>query len=97
MFFSISQIVDFEITSVLLTSTVKYDSKSTTKSSDTIKSDVTTAITNYNTNTLQKFDSIYRHSKLTGLIDDTDSSILSNITTIKIRKKFYTFIIFYKI
>ena len=82
------QIVDPEITSVLLTSTVKYDSKSTTKSSDTIKSEVTTAITNYNTNTLQKFDSIYRHSKLTGLIDDTDTSILSNITTIKIRKSF---------
>jgi len=82
------QIVDPETTSVLLTSTVKYDSKSTTKSSDTIKSDVTTAVTNYNTNTLQKFDSIYRHSKVTGLIDDVDTSILSNITTIKIRKNF---------
>ena len=82
------QIVDPETTSVLLTSTVKYDSKSTTKSSDTIKSEVTTAVTNYNTNTLQKFDSIYRHSKVTGLIDDVDTSILSNITTIKIRKNF---------
>ena len=82
------QIVDPETTSVLLTSTVKYDSKSTTKSSDTIKSEVTTAVTNYNTNTLQKFDSIYRHSKVTGLIDDVDTSILSNITTIKIRKDF---------
>ncbi len=82
------QIVDPETTSVLLTSTVKYDSKSTTKSSDTIKSEVTTTITNYNTNTLQKFDSIYRHSKVTGLIDDVDTSILSNITTIKIRKNF---------
>ena len=74
----------------MLTSTVKYDSKSTTKSSDTIKSEVTTAVTNYNTNTLQKFDSIYRHSKVTGLIDDVDTSILSNITTIKIRKNFTT-------
>jgi len=82
------QIVDPETTSVLLTSTVKYDSKSTTKSSDTIKSEVTTAITNYNTNILQKFDSIYRHSKVTGIIDDVDTSILSNITTIKIRKNF---------
>jgi len=82
------QIVDPEITSVLLTSTVKYDSKSTTKSKDTLKSEITTAITNYNTNTLQKFDSIYRHSKLTGIIDDTDTSILSNITTIKVRKSF---------
>ena len=73
---------------MLLTSTVKYDSKSTTKSSDTLKSEITTAITNYNTNTLQKFDAVYRHSKLTGLIDDVDTSILSNITTIKIRKSF---------
>ena len=82
------EIVDPETTSVLLSSTVKYDSKSTTKSSDTLKSEITTAVTNYNTNTLQKFDAVYRHSKLTGLIDDVDTSILSNITTIKIRKSF---------
>ena len=30
----------------------------------------------------------HRHSKLTGLIDDTDTSILSNVTTVKIRKDF---------
>jgi len=82
------EIIDPETTSVLLTSTVKYDSKSTIKSSDTLKSEITTAVTNYNTNTLQKFDSVYRHSKLTGIIDDVDTSILSNITTIKIRKNF---------
>ena len=82
------QIVDPETTSVLLTSTVKYNTGTTTKSSDTLKSEITTAVTNYNTNTLQKFDSVYRHSKLTGLIDAVDTSILSNITTIKIRKEF---------
>ena len=82
------EIVDPETTSVLLTSNVKFDNKSTTKSSDTLKSEITTAITNYNTNTLQKFDAVYRHSKLTGIIDDVDNSILSNITTIKIRKDF---------
>ena len=82
------QIVDPETTSVLLTSTVKYSTSTTTKSSDTLKSEITTAVTNYNTNTLQKFDSVYRHSKLTGLIDAVDNSILSNITTIKIRKEF---------
>ncbi len=82
------EIIDPKTTSVLLTSTVKYDSKSTTKSSDTLKSEITNAVTNYNTNTLQKFDSVYRHSKLTGIIDNVDTSILSNITTIKIRKNF---------
>ena len=82
------QIIDPEVTSVLITSNVKYESASTTKSGDTLKSDVITTLTNYNTNTLQKFDAIYRHSKLTGLIDGTDTSILSNITNIKIRKNF---------
>ena len=82
------QIVDPETTSVLLTSTVKYDSSSTTKSTDTLKSEIISALLNYNTNTLQKFDAIYRHSKVTGLIDDVDNSILSNITTVKIRKSF---------
>jgi hypothetical protein len=82
------QIVDPETTSVLLTSTIKYDAKATTKSSDTLRSEIVTAITNYNTTTLQKFDAVFRYSKLTGLIDDTDTSILSNITTVKIRKSF---------
>ena len=82
------QIVDPETTSVLLTSTIKYDAKATTKSSDTLRSEIVTAITNYNTTTLQKFDAVFRYSKLTGLIDDTDASILSNITTVKVRKSF---------
>ena len=84
----VPQIVDPEIISVLLTSTVKYNTSATTKSSDTLKSEIISSLTDYNTNTLQKFDSIYRHSKVTGLIDDVDNSILSNITTVKMRKSF---------
>jgi len=84
----VPQIVDPEITSVILTSTVKYNTSATTKSSDTLKSEIISSLTDYNTNTLQKFDAIYRHSKVTGLIDDVDNSILSNITTVKIRKSF---------
>ena len=38
--------------------------------------------------TLQSFDTIFRYSKLTGLIDETDESILSNITTVQLRKSF---------
>ena len=82
------EIVDPETTSVLLTTNAKYDAKATTKSKDTLKADIISTITNYNTGTLQKFDSVFRHSKLTGLIDDTDNSILSNVTTLKVRKSF---------
>ena len=81
-------IIDPETTDIVLTTTVKFDEKTTTKVTDTIKSNVITTITNYNANTLQSFDTMFRHSKLTGLIDDTDDSILSNITTVQLRKSF---------
>ena len=80
------EIVDPETTSILLTSTVKFDENSTTKSAATLKSQILTALTNYNTANLERFDKIFRYSKIVELIDDVDTSILSNITTIKIRK-----------
>lgn len=81
-------IVDPETTSIILTSVAKYDKKGTSKSADTIKSEIVTAVTNYNSTTLQKFDGVFRFSKLTGLIDDVDTNILSNITSINMRKNF---------
>ena len=81
-------IVDPEITNIILRSSIKFDQTATTKVSDTIKSDVITTISNYNANTLQSFDNMFRHSKMTGLIDDTDESILSNVTTVQLRKSF---------
>ena len=56
------QIVDPEVTSILLTTNAKYDAAATTKDSETLKSDVISALTTYNSNTLQKFDSVFRHS-----------------------------------
>ena len=82
------QIIDPETTTLLLTSSVKFDEKATTKTAETLKSEITTVLTNYNTNTLQKFDSMFRYSKVIELIDKTDTSILSNITTLQIRKTF---------
>ena len=82
------EFVDPETTTILLTSNVKYNEQTTTKTSDTIKSNVITTLTNYNTNTLNQFDGVFRYSKIIGLIDNTDTSIVSNITTVKIRKDF---------
>jgi len=82
------EIVDPETTSILLTSNIKYNEQTTAKTADTIKSNVITTLTNYNTNTLNQFDGVFRYSKIIGLIDNTDTSIVSNITTLKIRKEF---------
>ena len=82
------EIVDPDITNVILNSTVRYDAKATIKTAETLKSQVITAVTNYNTNTLQRFDGVFRYSKVSGIIDDVDESIVSNITTVKMRKNF---------
>jgi hypothetical protein len=82
------EIVDPETTSLLLNSVVKYDSKNTAKTSSTLKTEIIESISNYNTNTLQKFDGVFRFSKLSKLIDDTDGAILSNSSTVKMRKNF---------
>mgnify|MGYP003304286387 FL=1 len=79
-------IVTPETTSIILTSNVKYNENATTKSADTIRSNVITTLTNYSSTNLQKFEGLFRYSQLVQDIDDTDTSILSNITTVKIRK-----------
>src|SRR5210317_1688468 len=82
------EIVDPETTTILLNSNVRYNQNTTTKTADTLKSNIITTLTNYNTDTLNQFDGVFRYSKITGLIDNTDASIISNITTLRIRKTF---------
>ena len=81
-------IVDPETTNIILTSTVKYDKTATSKTADTLKSEIIEDLTSYNSDILQSFDSMLRHSKVIEIIGDVDTSILSNITTLKIRKSF---------
>ena len=79
-------IVDPETTKLRLTSNVKFDSKSTTNTATSIETIVTNVLTTYNNSDLQNFDGVFRFSKLSRLIDASDNSILSNITTLKIEK-----------
>ena len=81
-------IEDPETTSLQLSVNVKYDAKATTKTADSIKALVNSAITTFNTNNLGQFDSLFRHSKFIETVNKVDSSILSNITTVKMHKSF---------
>lgn len=76
-------ISDPETIFLVVETDIKYDAKVTSKSTDDIKQLVLATLTNYNDNTLKKFDGILRHSNLVKTIDDTDSSILSNSTKYK--------------
>ena len=78
--------VNPEVTKIKLKTNFKFDSKTTTKSVGDLETLIRTTITNYNSNDLQNFDVVFRHSKLSGLIDSTDTSILSNTTRITLNK-----------
>ena len=79
-------IIDPETTFITLVTNFKYDSGKTTLAASTLQTNVLDTITLYNQNTLENFTGMFRHSALTALIDDTDSSILSNVTTVKMYK-----------
>ena len=79
-------IVDPEILYLVMGITAKYNTTLTEKSKSDIKALVETAVSSFNTNSLQKFDSVFRHSNLLREIDDTDNSILSSTATMKLKR-----------
>lgn len=79
-------IVDPSYVYLGIDSTVYYSDTSTEYSSSTIEVLVKQAINSYALENLGKFNSALRHSKLSGMIDDSDTSIQSNITKITMRK-----------
>ena len=82
-------VVDPETLNLILNVNFKYDSNATTSSKESLETLVSNTISSYNTNYLKVFNSIFRHSQFTSLVDNTDNSILSNITTVSLGS-FYT-------
>jgi len=84
------KIVDPSILYVEMTSNIYYDTNLTTYKSDKIKSLVIKNIEDYiELSDTEKFNGKFRYSKFTGVIDDSDNSIMSNLTSVEMRKDFY--------
>ncbi len=82
------EIVDAEILQILITTNFKYDPTKTSQTKSALETLVRASIISYDNNQLSGFDTLFRHSQLTGQIDNTETSILSNITNIKLRKNY---------
>jgi|APSaa5957512535_1039671.scaffolds.fasta_scaffold30877_2 hypothetical protein len=81
-------ILDPETTKIVPTVNFKYNNTLTDKTKESLAALVTTAITTWSDDNLEKHEAIFRYSKFTTMIDEVDPSILSNITTIKMSKTF---------
>ena len=75
-------IIDPETTYLILGVRFKFNSSLTTKDRSTLQTDVDAVLQSYNKNTLTDFNKMFRHSEVSGLIDEVDNSILSNVTNV---------------
>jgi hypothetical protein len=80
------EIVDPSYVEVEVNTTVYYDPKVTNKGENDIRNLVIDSIKDYANNYLESFGGVLRYSKFTSTVDDTDPSIVSNITTIKLHR-----------
>jgi hypothetical protein len=83
-------VIDASSLYVEMTSTIFYNATVTNLNQEQIKSKVLANLEAYIASSdTEKFNGKFRYSKFIGVIDDSDRSINSNLTTIKMRKDFY--------
>ena len=79
-------IIDLKVLYVELDSSIYYN-LSQTASVDNLKSNITSALTNYSKDVdMNRFGGRFKYSKVLQLIDRVDNSITSNITRVRIRR-----------
>jgi hypothetical protein len=84
------QIVDPSILYVEMNSKIYYNSLITDQTPTQIRDKVIGSIQSYiDTSDTEKFNGKFRYSKFVGVIDDSDKSINSNLTSLTMRKDFY--------
>ena len=81
-------IVDPETVFLILDVNAQFNSSLTTETPNSLATQITTTLTNYNNDNLKQFNSVFRHSQVVGQIDATDKSITSNVTRVTMAKFF---------
>ena len=71
-------VIDPQTTNLILTGKFKYNTSKTSSTAAELEALVKTTLINYSESDLEQFEGLFRHSKLLGLIDNTDTSITSS-------------------
>ena len=81
------EVVDPDYMYITITSTVSYDSTRTTESAEQIKNSISNTVYQYGVNNLGLFANQFRYSPLIQQIDQTETSIESSLTSVKLRRE----------
>jgi hypothetical protein len=82
----IPEIVDPEYIYLLLDVVFKYNSGVTLLTASELKTKVTGAIDTFNSTELLSFNKMFRHSVFSGVVDSSDSGIVSSVSKVKVKK-----------
>lgn len=80
-------VISSDYTFVGITSSISYNLNVSSLSASDIQGKVLSAIQDYNSENLEKFNARFRYSQLLAAIDNTDNSILKNETTTSLIKR----------
>ena len=75
-------VIDPQTTNLILTGKFKYNTSKTSSTAAELEALVKTTLINYSEDDLEQFEGLFRHSKLLGLIDNTDTSITSSAVNV---------------
>lgn len=81
-----AEVVDPDYTYLNIEAFFKYNSNNTSKTQTQLEQAVLQTIIDYNNTTLEKFDGVFRQSRLLRAIDDTDQGILNSTLRITMHK-----------
>jgi len=82
------EFVDLDTIFIKLNTTINYDSRLTTRTSNAMRTAVINTINNFSGDKLEEFNNEFRFSVLTKSIDETDTAILGNDTKLYLVKEF---------
>lgn len=85
-----AKIVDPDYIYLIVDTTINYNPRTASVAEEALKVLVNSRITTYGDVNLEKFDKGMKYSKFIKNIDDTDASVLSNETSLKMEYRLYT-------
>lgn len=80
-------LIDPNYIDIHLSIAFKFDPNVTNRSGSALADLVRASLANYNTNILQLFGGIFRHSNVTRLVDESEVSIVSSVVDVKMSKE----------
>jgi hypothetical protein len=85
----IPEVIDPDYIFLNISTSVKYDPKATTLTKLQLQNEIRDSILTFARDSIEKFDTSFRFSKFTRVIDDSDEAIVSSLTRIDLEKRIF--------